>query len=102
MLNVAYRECVKRSPNVANGEHFHRQSGADRAESAQALFGRHRDQPHGGAETRSIISRGMAWPRGARGHRADRSSGALETTAPPTPLIWHARRNNEMIVGVLL
>src|SRR5258708_10896082 len=86
MLNVAYRECAKRSPKVANGEHFRWQPAADRAESAQALFGRHRDQPYGGAETCSIISRGMAWSRCARWHRADRSSGALEITAPPHAL----------------
>src|SRR6266404_8646929 len=86
MLNVAYRECAKRSPDVANKGHFRSRSAADRTESAQALFGRHCDQPHGSAEACPIISRGMARSRCPRWHRAARSSRALQITAPPHAL----------------
>jgi len=45
-----------------------------------------------------------AWlgPRCARWHRAAGNRGFLQNYGcGRTPLIWHARRNNEMIAGVL-
>src|ERR1700730_18916044 len=62
----------------SNPEQFRRKPAAYRAESAQALFGRHRDQPHGGAETREKVSRGMAWSRCARWHRAAGNRGSRQ------------------------
>src|SRR5207244_12860503 len=61
---------------------FCERSATDRAESAQALFGRHRDQPCGVAETRTNVSRGVAWFRQAPGHRGDGVFGFDETLAP--------------------
>jgi len=70
--------------------------------SAQALFRRYGNQPDGGAKTRPDGSRGMArlpCPDGiARMGFAD----LLKLWRRKTPLIWHARRNDEMIAGVLL
>ncbi len=63
---------------------------------------RHRDQPHGGAKLAKLLR--AAWfgsdaPDGiARIGMAD----LLKLWRRRTPLIWHARRNNEMIAGVLL
>ena len=55
----------------ADREQSCRRSAADRAESAQALFGRHRDQPRGVAKAGKDVSRGLARSRQARRHRGD-------------------------------
>ena len=86
----------------ADREHFRRQSAADRAESAQALFRRHRDQPDGGAETGADVSRGWLGPDAPDGIARIGLADLLRLWRRRAPLIWHARRNNEMIVGVLL
>ena len=103
MLNVAYRNCAKRSLTCRS-----RTISADDLQLIvpnlhRRYSGRHRDQPHGGAETRQNVSRGMA--RFRMRLRASRGWGlpiSLKFWRRRAPLIWHARRNDEMIAGVLL
>ena len=83
-------------------EQISRRSAADRAKFAQALFRGHRNQPDGGAELAKMFR--AAW----LGSHAPEGISRMGVADLPklwrrqTPLIWHARRNNEMIAGVML
>ncbi len=84
----------------------HRSDRGDPAQPARPLFRGHRGQPRGGAPDRA--ARDTAW-LGSDRPATVRALGWLgllrlrfmRSTAEETP-IWHARRNDEMIVGLLL
>src|ERR1700689_1263173 len=102
MLNVAYRKCGETEPDVPRD--------SNSADNWQLIVPNLHRRYSGVTATNRMVA-----PKLARRFRA----GWLGSDAPDgiarlgmadlaklwrrrTPLIWHARRNNEMIVGVLL
>ena len=69
---------------------------------AQALFGGHRDQSDGGAELAKMFRAAWLGPDAPDGIARIGVAELLKLWRRRNGLIWHARRNNEMIVGVLL
>src|SRR5881398_1491578 len=101
MLNVAYRECAKRSPNATNGNIS--------TDSVQLIVPNLHRRYSGVTATNRMVAPKLAkmfraaWlgPDAPEGIARIGVAELLKLRRRRTPLIWHARRNNEMIVAVL-
>src|SRR3982074_3764290 len=102
MLNVAYRECVKRSPDVPI------ENNADGG--LQLIVPNLHRRYSGVTATNRMVAPKLAKLFRAAWFGSDVPEGIahmgiadlVKCWRHPTPLIGHARRNNEMIIGVLL
>src|SRR3982074_1324601 len=102
MLNVAYRECVKRSPDVPI------ENNAD--EGLRLIVPNLPRRYSGVTATNRMVAPKLAkmfraaWlgPHAPEGIARIGVAELGKLWRRRTPLIWHARRSNEMIAGVLL
>src|ERR1700680_2711358 len=102
MLNVAYMKCVKPEPYVPIENNA--------AEDLQLIVPNLHRRYSGVTATNRMVAPKLAKMLRAAWFGPDAPDGIarmgladlLKLWRRRTPLIWHARRNNEMIVGVLL
>lgn len=102
MHNVAYRKCMRRSFRVGLNEIS--------ADNLQLVVPNLHRRYSGVTATNRMVAPKLAlmfhaaWLGPNRPERIGEIgiAGLLKLRRRPKPLIWHARRNNEMIVGVLL
>src|SRR5580693_8409721 len=102
MLNVAYRKAHETEPGVAIEN--------NRADDLQLIVPNLHRRYSGVTATNRMVAPKLARMLHAAWLGPDAPDGIAQMTVADlrklwrrrTPLIWHARRNNEMIVGVLL
>jgi mannosyltransferase len=102
MLNVAYRECSKTEPDVPIENNS--------ADTLQLIVPNLHRRYSGVTATNRMVAPKLAsmlraaWlgPDAPDGIARMRMADIVRLWLRRRPLIWHARRNNEMIVGVLL